>query len=686
MKCNKKSCGKIKFSSSVDYVQHLKTHKYEKNILFTCPHQKCCACFRTFSAFKSHIHRFHRQQQKQLESDENDNSVRKMKCLNCKKDFNTSMLLLEHVKEVHFTENSNCSVNCFLCGQPYKTYSAYKSHLYKQEKFHKLSKYGNNLEVFDKEDENNDLNITSHNFDCSQINEEIRDKSTDDFCVQLDNDYFKQLNKYCDANIKSNDKTEDYNYSEHNFAEFLMFIEGVLLVPISTIDLIIEKMGNIFNFITQALIRDVILIIKNNDEKLSGRIKELILLLQKNNIIHLEKFDNDYKRKKFFSDNFNYIPPEIINISNSEDKIYYVSPINTLKNLLTDKKIQEIINTPYQSEHGILKRLKDGNMLKNNNFFTKNPDALQLELYIDEYTTVSQSCSTASKHKFSGLYFSLGNIPPEYSASRYSIYMISVIPSDFFNKYKQSDIFDQLLKDLELLKQGIFFDSINKTLKGAISVIFGDNKSQNSLGGYIECFKINQEYCRFCIMSEQRLRTKQDFESTLQLILENQKSNEFNNKKNEKNFYPDGIKRNCVFNQDSFHCTNGLPSCNSHDVFEGICHKDLPSYVSSLIKKKYFSIEDLNKEIPLIFYDNLNEIERPQNRFKNGEINAHAIETVYFVKYLIVFLKKKNIPLHLPEYRAIILIYEIICFMLAPVLSLDQTSYFDGLYEVRKYC
>ena len=61
----------------------------------------------------------------------------------------------------------------------------------------------------------------------------------------------------------------------------------------------------------------------------------------------------------------------------------------------------------------------------------------------------------------------------------------------------------------------------------------------------------------------------------------------------------DDIKFNSIFNDmKSFHvCNPGLPLCTAHDLFEGVVAYDPPMFVQYFVRKKFQTVDILNKRI-----------------------------------------------------------------------------------------
>lgn len=102
-----------------------------------------------------------------------------------------------------------------------------------------------------------------------------------------------------------------------------------------------------------------------------------------------------------------------------------------------------------------------------------------------------------------------------------------------------------------------------------------------------------------------------------------------------------------------------------------------------MMKEKLFNENELDEffKSKEYFYDTMNELERPKNRLIRGQIVGHALEIRNFVRYFMIFLHTKKIPLHTPAYHACLLLNDIINLILAPKISTHQASHFHVLYD-----
>lgn len=155
-------------------------------------------------------------------------------------------------------------------------------------------------------------------------------------------------------------------------------------------------------------------------QKIGGSIESISDIIEKtsndNVFFKIEKlFGTSHKRYKFYKENFAYVEPIQIPLGNAKGKnifFHYVPIKETLKKLFYNKSLSDqlIFQNP-NHEDNVLKDFTDGIVFKENIFFKKNPDAIQLILYQDSFEVVNPLDSAKSNYKILAVYFSIGNFP-----------------------------------------------------------------------------------------------------------------------------------------------------------------------------------------------------------------------------------------------------------------------------------
>lgn len=168
-----------------------------------------------------------------------------------------------------------------------------------------------------------------------------------------------------------------------------------------------------------------------------------------------------------------------------------------------------------------------------------------------------------------------------------------------------------------------------KKIKGTIFCVIADNLGAHSIGGFLESFS-GSHVCRFCLgeLSEFqkkevrtgsfRARTKQEHSLHVQTALESPTLT-----------HCFGVKRQCALTNTLryFHFLSGYPPDLPHDLFEGIVRLELALCLNVLIKKKYFTVFQLNDLIRQFPYRWTDKADSPQPVPLNFATQTASVET-----------------------------------------------------------
>lgn len=242
-----------------------------------------------------------------------------------------------------------------------------------------------------------------------------------------------------------------------------------------------------------------------------------------------------------------------------------------------------------------------GSVYKASSFYMNNPTALQLQLSTDGFELCNPLGSKATIHNMTPIYFSIKNVPTEYSSKLSNIYLVSLCRSDDL-KTEETDfnhLWELLVEELSDLEiNGIQID--NKTnIKGTVAYLGYDNLGANTCSGFVESFGATN-FCRFCTASKKetetmtvedksKLRTMDEYEKHLAIVSESTKV-DFKETL--------GVKRKCELNQlQHFHILRNKSVDPMHDLNEGSIAKLLQVLFSYCISKQLFTEDWLIKKI-----------------------------------------------------------------------------------------
>lgn len=138
----------------------------------------------------------------------------------------------------------------------------------------------------------------------------------------------------------------------------------------------------------------------------------------------------------------------------------------------------------------------DGQVYKNNEFFSQNPSCLIL--YQDSFEVVNPLGSTKSKLKVLAVYLSLANLPPHIRSSADHISLVMLCREKDFKHFGHDKVFSRLTADLKDLEdKGITV--AEEKVKGTVLCIAGDSLGSHSIGGFTENFSVSEYFGRYCM-------------------------------------------------------------------------------------------------------------------------------------------------------------------------------------------
>ena len=170
------------------------------------------------------------------------------------------------------------------------------------------------------------------------------------------------------------------------------------------------------------------------------------------------KLKSNFRRKKFYKKNFDYVEPVSLLLTESHGKnakyFQYVPILKTVEHFFRDKSFQEeLLKDPKPREDEVLRDFTDGNVYKKNAFFKKNINGLRIILYEDAFEIVNPIGAAKTKHKVIAVYLSLGNLPDNVRSHINNIKLVALCTEKLFD-YKK--VYGKIVTDLiKLEEEGI---------------------------------------------------------------------------------------------------------------------------------------------------------------------------------------------------------------------------------------
>ena len=264
------------------------------------------------------------------------------------------------------------------------------------------------------------------------------------------------------------------------------------------------------------------------------------------------------------------------------------------------------INPRKSSNSNSLFDVKDGNVIKNSNFFNiKN--TVQIGFYQDEFQLCNPLGASKSKFKMVGIYMILLNLPPFLRSKTDNIKLLMLVNNKYVDKFGWEKILRNLISDLHVLENegvNIVINSEIMNFTGGIVASTGDNLGNHSIGGYVEHFSSPATYiCQYCEVTLKEFRVNPFNIKPLRTITNYDicAAQAIQSKTSIK-----GVEIASPLNKlKHFHVAGpGLAPCVAHDVFEGIVTFDVYLAIKYFIKKKWIHLGLLNYRLNSIRLSN----------------------------------------------------------------------------------
>ena len=412
---------------------------------------------------------------------------------------------------------------------------------------------------------------------------------------------------------------------ERQFALCFLKMEVVHKIPVSTIDEICKyliqlhelsvpmlnaKINNILSQydVSESIILEVTSVVRNDYPLYQHMSKDGFL-------------STSSKRECYFRSHLTYVQPVEYDLGIRSDtgkrcSFIYVPLLATLKEIINKPDVLSLITkTASKRQSTYITSTTDGTYYNENRLYSVVPNAIQIGLYFDDFEIANPLGTARKKHKLSGFYFVLANIPPEHRSTLNHIQLCVLCRSNDLLYFGQEAILKVFLQDVALLEEhGIFIESLGSHLRGTVSYLSADNLAAHSLGGFQESFGPNvNKPCRYCLIDRVEMR-----DSTVSAD-----SMPFRNKVNydihaaeaeNQQCTVAGIKTNCIFHKylTYFHITKASPPDVAHDLLEGIVPFELALCLHKLIVLGFFSLVNLNHKLATFPYEYTDSTNRPQ--------------------------------------------------------------------------
>ena len=670
------------------YVKHYAMHTNVPNASFPCAFAGCRNSYTLYTSFKSHFLRQHGSQVKRIKENRKRNVDLCCNMEHCKMKCVGISNLFSHLRH-HISQGD--PINCPFkgCNKTFLKVGSFSSHLSRLHKDWLPSSIDSScLPMPDDFVESYVDRPTNENFD---------QNDSCSFLVDVD---CGDENGDSLPNMES-DKTFGSDLMK-KLALFCLTLQSKHHVPVSVIQTVLTEFQCISEFNSGYISGQIRAKLNSFDikgDKLPSQFIDEVVRFVKTDPIStiLNQEDGQLRtqqtRKTFLKKNFDYIEPLAYKISGVVDDkrkyFHYVPIIESLEALFKDPGIGNYL-LPKQHREGYMYDFNDGSVFQNNQFFSDNPEAIQLLLYQDSFEIVNPLGSAKKKHKILAMYYSLGNL---HSCIRSVVDTMQLVLLCKENDLKKlgsegpGTVFGPVIRDLKKLEtEGITIGNGLEKRKGTVAFVLGDNLGSHMFGGFIENFSSVSHCCRYCLIPKLDIdagitlpmayeqRTKENYEACIQEVIQTETS------------HVKGVKMNSVLNEIAyFHVTNpSLPPCLGHDLFEGIIKVDLYLILKNLTNRKLFSYDQLNTRVERFKFKGAEALDKPP-RMTDKCISGHAVQVWCFLRMLPLLIGDKIQDTNDPVWRLLIQLRSVVEHVCRPTYTVAQVVDMNEVIEEYLY-
>lgn len=378
-----------------------------------------------------------------------------------------------------------------------------------------------------------------------------------------------------------------------------------------------------------------------------------------------DKFNSRYKRNSHQKNNPYFVPPEALQIGDTttgKPHLYYVPILKTLSCVFANSDYKKMY-FDYNNNHGctehVYSRYCCAGNFKNNIFFQSNQNAIQVQIFFDDFQVTSPLKTRL--HKVCGIYFIVHNFPSKFVSQLKNMYLISLCDSTVVENNGCNAILARLVADLNSLEtEGILLDD-GSVLKGTLVQVSFDNLGGQAIFGFAQSHNATY-YCRICYSKKEQCKkiTREIVEKLRTQRLYNVNVAEARNlldlhgKVDVKLTL--GITNYCILNDlKYFHSIENRSQDVMHDMYEGAMPFILERLFKHFSSNKIIAIDGIAEKILSFDYGVLERRNVPSPLFigkKNLNQNASQMHCLMkhipfiFVDLLKIEDKKKRKIVH----------------------------------------
>lgn len=365
-----------------------------------------------------------------------------------------------------------------------------------------------------------------------------------------------------------------------------------------------------------------------------------------------------------------------------KDTFVYIPILETIKFICHNTEICKLLSQMVP-DNNKYEDFRDGSYFKTHPLFSKHKNALQIQIYYDDFETANPLGSKRGVHKVGALYFVLRNLPPRFNSAVMNIHLVALFHSEDVKKYGFDPILQPLIKDIKTLEtDGLDLPFSNEKSYGTITQITGDNLGMHAILGFTESFSGNY-FCRLCLIDKSSAQKVYSEDSQLMVMRGREvfemHCNELQSNPQKTSVF--GLKHNSSLNcLQFFHVCNNFSLDIMHDILEGVAQYEM-KLLFEYISESFISKSDLFSRIYAFDYGYLERKNRPTRvnlESSGNNIGLNSIQTLCLVR---------NIPLLFGDivsdddehWTLMLLLLQIINIVFSPSVTVGMTVHLKHL-------
>jgi len=470
----------------------------------------------------------------------------------------------------------------------YYTFAGYKSHIYREHR-----------DLIDK-----DLFKQRMQTDMNTDNDEILLSTSydtqSDFHTQIHDEKDERDEKDDETNdgdaicwpllmeeiIQSSGKKIDLDFFEKFYVDFLLNLREGHSLPQNIIHTITSGFKSLIELIHKLLImKTKNSLIKHEKTVINSATDDSVLLADVNEIISniIERMTditrNEHTFVKLCRKYFSYASPKEIKLEDADQIAYYIPIQSSIQQMLNKHDVLTMLTKSFNEN--VNRNATDMDLMFNyrhalhgklHPVLKKTPNALLLQLYIDDIGLTNPIGAKRDTQKITMIYFQLEDLPDTVKSTLNSIGLVAMCHSNHLsNKLNRKKFFDPIVEDLNALQTtGVFIPILGDHLNFAFTILAGDHLASNDIGGFQKIFNTG-EFCRHCHMNyDQKLvplnqishscRMRDEHDNVVQKVINS-----------NSDVVLHGVTGTSpLANLIGFHAVISLPNDPMHDFNEGI--------------------------------------------------------------------------------------------------------------------